>query len=420
MENLRFHGGAEKYERYICNSLDRSLSSKLITKEDRELIEEFINHISSTAEHLSPMRRFNLVCLISRSRQYLKKPFRVATQKDLESAMGGIRQTSELKQNTKSDYIRFLKRFYLWLAENEYTAIREKEIRKFKVPRLDATTKTAEGMLTDEEVKSIIEHCKNSRDRLIVMLMYEGGFRISEIATLKWGQIKIEDWGLIVNVSGKTEVPRLVPCPDSRSFLAAYKNDNKIPDDPAPDDLVFWIIRRLNKEEEPQKMGIQYKGIDNRIKQAAREAGIKKKVNLHLFRHSAITSAVRDGMSEAIIKQIFWGNANTGMMKTYQHLGSRDIINAVRTRYGIDKEPVKIKDKKTFGAVQCQCGFMNPPGVKYCGQCASGLTEEARVTVQTTAREISMALTPDQKKSALSSMSKEELLLLLQEIAASK
>lgn len=65
-------------------------------------------------------------------------------------------------------------------------------------------------------------------------------------------------------------------------------------------------------------------------------------------------------------------------MKTYQHLGSRDIINAVRMRYGIDKEPVKIKDKKTFGGVQCQCGFINPPGLKFCGQCATGLTPEAQ------------------------------------------
>lgn len=375
-QNTRFHSTPERYGEYTVNSLDRAIKDGIIVQDDRELICQFISHVESTAEHLSPGRQFKLANVLALSRNFLKVPFRNATLEDLEKAAAAIKSTTKYKRNTKIDYVRFMRRFFLWLSDEGLTSIPEKKIRAIKVPRLDNVTKTAEGMLTEQEVKSIIECCKNSKDRLIVMLAYEGGFRIGEIGSLTWGQIKEEPWGLLVNVASKTEMPRLVPCINSRSYMAAYRNDYGIPAQPKKDDFVFWLLKGS------ERIGIQYAGVHKMIKTAAIAAGIEKSVTPHVFRHSAVTQAVNDGMSEQVVKSIFWGNAGTGMLRTYSHLSNKDIVNAARQRYGLE-EPERKKDTKTFGAVQCVCGFVNPPTLRFCGQCGVPLTGDARVQVQT-------------------------------------
>lgn len=374
-QNARFHSTPDRYREYTVNALDKAIQGGVIVPEDRDLICKFISHIESNAEHLSPARQFKLANTLAQSRNFLKVPFTLATVEDLETASAAIKSTTKYKRNTKIDYVRFLRRFFLWLNEEGLTNIPEKKIRAIKVPRLDNVTKTAEGMLTESEVKAIIENCKNSRDRLIVMLAYEGGFRIGELGGLTWGQIKEESWGLLVNVSSKTEMPRLVPCIHSKTFLSAYKNDYGISAQPKKGDLVFWLLKK------GKRVGIQYQGIRKMIKLATEAAGVDKKVTPHIFRHSAVTQAVNDGMSEQVIKSIFWGNSGTGMLRTYSHLSNKDIVNAVRQRYGIEKEPERKREMKTFGSVQCgACGFVNPPTLRFCGQCGAGLTTEAKTS----------------------------------------
>lgn len=410
--NTRFHSTPERYREYTVHALDKAMSDGVIVQDDRDLICKFISHIESNAEHLSPGRQFKLANVLALSRNFLKSPFREATLEELETAAATIKSTTKYKRNTKIDYVRFLRRFFLWLSEEGLTDIPEKKIRAIKVPRLDNVTKTAEGMLTESEVKAIIENCKNSRDRLIVMLAYEGGFRIGELGSLTWGQIKEEPWGLLVNVASKTEMPRLVPCIHSKPYLAAYKNDTGVPAQPKRDDLVFWI------QKKGTRVGIQYHMIRKMIRLAAEAADVEKRVTPHIFRHSAVTQAVNDGMSEQVVKSIFWGNAGTGMLRTYSHLSNKDIVNAVRQRYGIEKEPERKREMKTFGSVQCgACGFVNPPTLRFCGQCGTPLNKDARQSIQTATTAITTAITPEQKKQVLSGMTKDELMGLLSEIA---
>jgi integrase/recombinase XerD len=147
---------------------------------------------------------------------------------------------------------------------------------------------------------------------------------------------------------GKTGKPRMVPCPYSKAYIAAYMNDYQIPYPPPLDEFIFWIIRRPSKGKPAEKMGLQYQTIAKMIKTAAKDAGIKKKVTPHLFRHSAITQAVRDGLPETVLKKIMWGNKETGMLRTYAHLSNPDIVNAVKARYGMPIEQKKSQDRKNL------------------------------------------------------------------------
>jgi integrase/recombinase XerD len=67
--------------------------------------------------------------------------------------------------------------------------------------------------------------CIRSIDRAIIMMLYEGGFRIGEIGMMKWGDLTFDKWGVIVNVNFKTNKPRYIRLVMAREYIATWKND---------------------------------------------------------------------------------------------------------------------------------------------------------------------------------------------------
>lgn len=369
----RFTGTKTQYERYIDNIFVESVKDGRITPEDKTLIEFFIVKSGKNSDSLSPARKYKMIyTLIGGRSRYLKKPFADVNNDEIDAAIEAIKGDSKIKQNTKSDYCRILKRFYLILIEHKKIKLNLKSVRENKVPKFDRMTKTAAMMLERDEIDNIVLNCRNSRDKAIIMLMSEGAFRVGEIASLRWNQVKFEDWGLVINVDEKTGTPRLVPCSgEGRAFLIAYMNDMGIASPPPPEEFVFFY--RVGNE----KVQIQYSNISQRIKEAAARAGIKKRVTPHVFRHSAITQMMEDGLGETVIKRIAWGNEDSEQLSTYAHIKDVHVIDSVKARWGIEKTPVKLKERKAFGPIQCRCGYVNPPGLKFCGQCGKGLTPDA-------------------------------------------
>lgn len=365
----RFHKTDAKYYEYTERIIQNAINDERITESDARTIREFVSEKQATADQLSASRVYKIVVILVGTRRFLGVPFLDMGIDDLNNAVRRIKGASEYKQNTRSDYVRFLKRFALWLVESERVDMPEKRIRAIKVPPLDNMTKTAEMMLDDEEIRAIIDKCRNSRDKCILTMLYEGAFRVGELGNLKWGQVQFprdRDWSVIVNVAEKTGVPRMVPLVMAKPIMIAYMNDNNV--SRKPDQHVF-----LTSRGQP----LQYAGVAKMLKVAAGDAGITKSVTPHLFRHSRITHMIRDGMGESIVKAIAWGNQGTDMLKTYSHISNETIMNAVAEKYGI-KKPETREEKKLFEPTQCMsCGLVNPPGMKYCGGCMRPLTEEA-------------------------------------------
>jgi site-specific recombinase XerD len=369
--NSRFHVTDEKYQQYTENTLSKAVDEKRITDDDARLIRIFVDNIAVTSSSLSPVRVFKIVVVLVSTRAFLPGPFADATIEDLNTAVREIKASSEYAQNTKSDFVRFLKRFFLWLIDREHSHISKKRVREIKVPSLDAMTKTADMMLTEDEVKAIIGACKTSRDRAFLAMLYEGGFRIGELGNLKWNQVNFpvdREWAATINVDDKTGVPRLVPLVMSKPYLIQYMEDTSTARD--PDSYVFTVLGR----------SLQYAGMAKVIKIATKNAKVAKKVTPHLFRHSRITHLLRDGMGETMTKAIMWGNQSTEQLKTYVHLSNESIMDAVAEKYGIVK-PEKKTDQKKFGPQQCPvCLSVNTPTARFCDKCGRSLTGEAEAT----------------------------------------
>lgn len=99
----------------------------------------------------------------------------------IEAMRSGKNQKGRpFKQNTQHDYIRILKQFLLRMIENEYIDLPEKKVRKKRTPPQDTMTKKAGDLLTPKEIQSLVNVCNTSRDRALILALYEGGFSVGK------------------------------------------------------------------------------------------------------------------------------------------------------------------------------------------------------------------------------------------------
>jgi integrase/RNA polymerase subunit RPABC4/transcription elongation factor Spt4 len=373
MENERFHHSAEEYFAFAEKSLTAAEEEGRITPEDAGLIREYVAESSSK---LSPGRQFKTTYTLIAVRRYLP-PFLETKKADLLAGINRMRYAKKddgtpYAKNTIADYVRFTKRFFLWLAKRGYVEIPADVIKEIKNPQYNTQTKTEDNILTGEEVSRLIEAAKSIKYKALLGVMYEAGLRSGEVASLKWKDVTFHEWGAKIRTAEKTGRLRTIPIISYRQFLADWKAS--YPGDPTGDNFVF-----LTSRGDP----MQYRGLAKAVHNFAKAAGIKKKITLHSFRHSRITHALRGGMQETLAKKAFWGNQSTQMIATYSHLVDEDVDNAFAALAGVEL-PVSGRASEAPEPVQCpNCHLVMPPGSRFCGRCGMTLTAEAAETVNT-------------------------------------
>ena len=371
--------------RYADNSITDAVKAGQLNAEDAQLIRDFIAEIKAT-HGIGVGRANKLIFTLVTWRKFIG-PFRANSIADIYRGIETLREARHngvpYKQNTRRDFMLVLKRFSRWLIVNGYSSVPEEKIAKIKAPASDRMTKTAQQMLTEDEVRAMIDACQNSRDRAILATAYEGGFRCEEIGRLTWGQVKFDDYGAVINVDEKTGRPRYVRLLNATQYLIQWKND--FPFQTTPDALVFLSNQRLP---------LQYAAIAMQLKKIAHRAGIRKKVTPHLLRHSRVTAMIKEGYSESTVKKTMWGNVNTTMFPTYLHLTDEDIDNEILERQGIRRPEAHRSDAMTVK--QCaSCNTVNPSTYNFCSTCGEPLDETARMSFERLKKDIER--TPEYK-----------------------
>ncbi|MGP8086313.1 MAG: tyrosine-type recombinase/integrase [Methanoregula sp.] len=343
-------------EKYAAASLRRALENGVITKEDAVLITDFVAEIKST-KHIGPSRFNKLTQALIVWRHYIG-PYSDNTIRDIHRGIIALESATyqrfcppyiseharkpprehPYKQNTRHDFVKYLKRFYLWLIEQGSTKITQAEIMKIQPPSCDPLTKNADDILSGDEILAMIRGCQNSRDRAIIATLYESGVRIQELATLSWSQLTFDEYGVIINIDArtgkKTCKPRYIRLVMAREYLSTWHDD--YPFLPEGKALVF-----LTSRGRP----LQYCGVAKQIREIAERVNIQKNVTPHLFRHSRITHLLQQGYSIQTIKLMMWGSLSSNMISVYAHLSNRDVDAEVLERNGIhvaQKEPANI------------------------------------------------------------------------------
>ncbi len=338
-----------------------------ISQEDADLILEHINDIVSKKGIAESTAKVTATYLVMFSR--LCPNLATITTKDVKNHIRAANKT--LAQNTRRRYITVLKRFLIWLIKKGHnSSLNLEEIEEIKAPGIDLKDRTAERMLSGPEVKAMILSAKNSRDRAIMAMMYEGALRPIELVSATWNDIQfpqIDERRAKFNTAEKTGKPRYIPLIDSIDHILAWRND--YPGDPSGNNPLFV---GLNTPHKP----ITQSAIKNIVYSAAKEAGISKSVKPYLFRHSRITHMLADQVPETIVKKIAWGSVRSHQLATYEHLNSADTDRILLDIAGI-KTPEK-KSEVGLRPRQCpECGKVNPSTDRYCRHCGHALTKKA-------------------------------------------
>jgi len=261
---------------------------------------------------------------------------------------------------TKHDYKVILKKFYKSLGGSEEFPDQVKWIKpNFK----KNNHKLPEELLTEEDVRKLVEAAGHPRDKAFILVLYESGCRIGEILNLRIKNVLFDENGAVLLVNGKTG-QRRVRIIASAPLLSVWLNNHPFRESP---DSPLWIVVGTKNHSQP----LTYPSVATQLRKIAKRAGIKKKVNPHAFRHARATF-LANNLTEAQMKEYFGWVQSSGMAAVYVHLSGRDVDNAILRLNGL--EVAEKKENESLKIRNCaRCMERNSSLSKFCSRCGSPL-----------------------------------------------
>ncbi|EHQ35636.1 site-specific integrase [Methanoplanus limicola] len=395
-DKLPFHRSPEEFKKYGDLGLQYAIDEGRITEADAQMIKQFVRQ-TKQENRIGAAREFKIMNALCNATRYIKTPFKECTIFDFYGFMEKIETGTkhkkikgtdgewhtidtkqQLKPNTIRDYQRFMKRLFLWMVAEGYSDIPQDKLQKVKAVPADSKTKTTEDVFTEQEIMDMIEAASSTRDKAIIILMYEACLRSMEIGLMKWSDVDFSDPHFaVVRVRCKTEFERTIPVHTSRPYLLTWMNH--YPAEIKADSPVF--VNQFGQS-------LTYPALKKQVRIIAAKAGIKRHIKLHDFRHSGITQKVKAGWSDAMVQQVAWGHVNAREFETYTHLSGKDILNYSRQQNGIQAPPEEAQEDVLKPRQCTRCYSLNEPTARFCGTCGAPLTADVAADLQSMKDEI--------------------------------
>jgi len=195
VENTFDDMGDVHYYRKRYELAIRLLKNSSISQRNKELIEKFCN--DCFAQGIKAGRVQKYAYILRKVAEWLGKDFDTANEDDLKRVVAMI-NTSPFTEWTKHDYKRSIKKFFKWLGKEELVSwIKCTRPKNRKLP---------EEILTEDDIKKMIDAAQNARDRAIVAVLYESGCRAGEFLSMKMKNVSFDRYGAIIIVHGKNRL----------------------------------------------------------------------------------------------------------------------------------------------------------------------------------------------------------------------
>ena len=171
-------------------------------------------------------------------------------------------------------------------------------------------------VLSFEEIESIIAQVdlsspEGARNKAILETMYSCGLRVSEVVNLKISELFL-DVGF-VRVIGKGNKERLVPIGSSAvKYINIYKNNVRVHQQVQKGEEDILFLNRRGKRLSRVMIFLI-------IKELVRNAGIRKIISPHTFRHSFATHLVEGGADLRAVQEML-GHESITTTEIYTHL----------------------------------------------------------------------------------------------------
>ena len=163
----------------------------------------------------------------------------------------------------------------------------------------------SERILTEPEIKRIISLEPVLRNRVMLLVLYGSGMRVSELSNLTWRDVQPRQRGQVqLSIMGKGDKVRTILLPKSLT-----SSINSLRNGCADDDPVFKS--RRGRHLHPSQ-------IWRIVEASAKRAGITKNVSPHWFRHAHASHAIDNQAPLHVIQQCL-GHSSVAVTSMYLH-----------------------------------------------------------------------------------------------------
>lgn len=236
--------------------------------------------------------------LNSLARHFQKSPEAV----DLEEIQQYILHLINVKKYANSSCIVHIAAFRMF-----YKEFLKLDDSKFYLPRR-IERKTKPQVLSHDEIWKLFDHSYNLKHKTILITAYSAGLRVSEVVSLKVKDIESERM-LIRVESGKGGKDRYTILSDFllnhlRIYWKAFQPK-------------YWLFERNGRPNEH----LTTRTAERVYRDAKERAGITKKGNMHLLRHSFATHMLESGIDLDSLQKLL-GHASITSTMQYLHLTS--------------------------------------------------------------------------------------------------
>lgn len=287
------HNLIYKYKQYLL--FEKSLSP--------HTLDAYLHDIEKLLHHLSTQG---------------KSPLDVRLE-DLEHFLASLHD-DEIGPRSQARILSGIRSFYRFLVIDGYieadpTLLLESPKIGMKLPEV----------LSVEEIDQLIASIdlskrEGQRNRAIIETLYSCGLRVSEACNLRLSDLYLNEG--FIKVEGKGSKQRLVPI-SSRAIaeIMEYMTDRaEIDIKPGHEDYLFVSAHFKKRMSRITMFHI--------IKVLAEEAGIKKTISPHTFRHSFATHLLEGGANLRVIQSML-GHEDIGTTEIYTHIDAQRLRSEI-------------------------------------------------------------------------------------------
>lgn len=207
------------------------------------------------------------------------------------------RKVSASTQNQAINAIKFYYEKVLGQQRKEYWIDRPRKSRQ--LPKV----------LSENEVLAMLKATANLKHKSMIAVLYSAGLRMSELLHLRKEDV-VFDKGIIFVRAGKGKKDRTTLLSANTAMVLKKYLDNYKPK--------YWLF------EGPGGTGYTSTSVNSVIKEAAKKAGVNRRVTAHMLRHSFATHLLEQGVDVLYIQHLL-GHYSPKTTAIYAHVSNKSL-----------------------------------------------------------------------------------------------
>jgi len=276
--------------------IERPLPEKLSESWQKKLETELRSRKYSPCTLRSYIYYNRLLC------RTLQKSAEEISAEDVNVFLAGLDKNKEYSASSMNLAISAIKFFYKEVFKNDIIGEKHR-------PRHD---KRFPMVLSKQEIIDVLKLEKNPKHRLLLMLAYSSGLRVSEVVALKKEHIDLSR-KVIYIVGGKGRKDRCTLLSEkAAAFIFEYYDVFNIQ---------TWLF-----PGQPTTHPLTIRSAQKIFDKAIQQAKIDKDVSIHSLRHSFATHLLESGTDIRYIQSLL-GHASVRTTERYTHIARRSVLS---------------------------------------------------------------------------------------------